>query len=480
MIGDILFNASLLFAKNNVTLNDLELPRRPIGVTGKNSTQLTLTATTSDQTVPLANVGSIGYVIISNLKPSLIDAPAAPVITNVELPATPTPTVTNVGTAGSTTVTYKAVGIMANGDVMIPSGSATTTTSNVVIANAAQNTVAASGTPANNDTVTVNGHVYTFKTTLTGAADEVHINGQDGSMTNLQSAINASGGVAGTDYGTGTVANTDVTAGAVGAVTAHTIYLTAIATGSTGNTYTLTKSGANLSVGAALFSWNYNHLAFVETFTPDHYDIYRTVSPTSPSTTGKIGTVASVGIGNSVLFDDVGLTGDGSSVPTDPADASTWTYKIVAVQADGSFTNAGSAGSTSTGRALITVNNYNVLTWTPVEDAVSYKIYRTVSGGTPSTTGRVVAAEATITQVTDSNNVTHMQAFDQGGTGDGTSATSGSPFDFSIKFSLDGGTLYPVVLRGQDFIIDRFNGASSIHYKALFNNSDFQITIIEA
>jgi hypothetical protein len=115
----------------------------------------------------------------------------------------------------------------------------------------ATQTVGASGTPANNDTVTVNGRVYTYKTTLTGAANEVHINGQDGSLTNLQSAINASGGVAGTDYGTGTTANADVTAGAV---SSHAITLTAKVYGSAGNSLTLAKSGANLSVGGASFS----------------------------------------------------------------------------------------------------------------------------------------------------------------------------------------------------------------------------------
>lgn len=65
---------------------------------------------------------------------------------------------------------------------------------------------------SNNDTVTVDGRVYTFKTTLTGAADEVKI-GADAatSLDNLKAAINDSG-TQGTNYGVGTTAHTTVTA----------------------------------------------------------------------------------------------------------------------------------------------------------------------------------------------------------------------------------------------------------------------------
>lgn len=120
---------------------------------------------------------------------------------------------------------------------------------------AATDTVSASAAPSNNDTVTVNGQVYTFKTSLTGAAYEIHINGQDGSLTNLRSAINNSGGTPGTDYGTGTVANLYVTAGSV---VTHAITLTAISLGTAGNAFTLAKSGANLGIGAGTFSGGIN------------------------------------------------------------------------------------------------------------------------------------------------------------------------------------------------------------------------------
>jgi hypothetical protein len=76
------------------------------------------------------------------------------------------------------------------------------------------------GTFGNNETVTITGpagaKVYTFKTVLTGVANEVLIGASAAaSHTNLTAAINATAG-AGTTYGTGTVANVDVTAETVG------------------------------------------------------------------------------------------------------------------------------------------------------------------------------------------------------------------------------------------------------------------------
>jgi hypothetical protein len=64
----------------------------------------------------------------------------------------------------------------------------------------------------NNDTVTINGQVYKFVTTLSGAANEVLIGPDPGTTAvHLYEAINGGPNI-GTDYGTGTVANTGVTA----------------------------------------------------------------------------------------------------------------------------------------------------------------------------------------------------------------------------------------------------------------------------
>jgi len=66
--------------------------------------------------------------------------------------------------------------------------------------------------PANNNTVTINGRTYTYKNTLTGAADEILIGANVmATLFNTKAAWNAEAG-AGTLYGTGTTVNADIAA----------------------------------------------------------------------------------------------------------------------------------------------------------------------------------------------------------------------------------------------------------------------------
>lgn len=112
----------------------------------------------------------------------------------------------------------------------------------------AEGTLTASGVFSNNDTVTIGGYVYTFKTTLTGAAFEVLIGANAAaSLDNLKSAINASAG-AGTTYGTGTYAHPDVTATTN---TDTTQLVVARLAGTNGNSIATTETGANCAWGAA-------------------------------------------------------------------------------------------------------------------------------------------------------------------------------------------------------------------------------------
>ena len=113
---------------------------------------------------------------------------------------------------------------------------------------AASGTLTASGTPANNDTVTIGTRVYTWKTTLTGAADEVLIGGSASvALDNIKLAITA-GATAGTNYGLGTSANELVTATTN---TATTQLFVSLEEGLGGNTIQTTESGSNTSFGAA-------------------------------------------------------------------------------------------------------------------------------------------------------------------------------------------------------------------------------------
>jgi len=101
------------------------------------------------------------------------------------------------------------------------------------------------GQPANNDTVTLDGKVYTWKTALTGAANEVLIGASAAlSRDNLVLAITGGAG-AGTNYGTGTLAHTTVTASA----NAGNMNVTALRDGPGGNAITTTESGTNTSFG---------------------------------------------------------------------------------------------------------------------------------------------------------------------------------------------------------------------------------------
>lgn len=105
--------------------------------------------------------------------------------------------------------------------------------------------------PANNDTVTIDTTVYTYKTTLTGAAYEVLIGASAAAaLDNLKSAINATAG-AGTTYGTGTVAHPTVYAITN---TNTTQVVVAKLGGTAGNSIASTEVSAQLSWGGATLS----------------------------------------------------------------------------------------------------------------------------------------------------------------------------------------------------------------------------------
>lgn len=109
-------------------------------------------------------------------------------------------------------------------------------------------TITFADVPANNGTVTIGSRVYTFKTTLTGAANEVLIGANvTASATNLRSALNGQTG-AGSLYGTGTVAHADVGgSNAAGVLTVFTRRHMETAP-------SLAKSGTNPTLSAAALS----------------------------------------------------------------------------------------------------------------------------------------------------------------------------------------------------------------------------------
>lgn len=116
---------------------------------------------------------------------------------------------------------------------------------------AASGLLTASSIVSDGETVTVDGVIYTFKTTLTGAAFEVLIGVSTATaLANLKSAMNLTGTI-GTDYGTGTTKH-PTTGG--GTLTSTTLVLNANTVGTAGNSITTTETGANLSFGAVTLS----------------------------------------------------------------------------------------------------------------------------------------------------------------------------------------------------------------------------------
>lgn len=120
-------------------------------------------------------------------------------------------------------------------------------------------TLTFSGQPSNNDTVTIEGVVYTFKTTLTGAANEVKISAVNlaDTIVNLRNAINKGAGI-GSRYGLGTVHHPDISATA----TSTTLVATALFPGTSGNSFAKAESGTSTSWdaggGSTLFSGGAN------------------------------------------------------------------------------------------------------------------------------------------------------------------------------------------------------------------------------
>ena len=110
---------------------------------------------------------------------------------------------------------------------------------------------------ADGETVTINGKVYTFQSTLTNVDGNVKIAATLAlSLVNLKNAINRDGsGVAGTDFATATTAHTTVTCTTA---TATTIVIRAILYGTVGNAYGTTETCTNASWGGATMSGGSN------------------------------------------------------------------------------------------------------------------------------------------------------------------------------------------------------------------------------
>ncbi len=89
-----------------------------------------------------------------------------------------------------------------------------------------------------------------------------------------------------------------------------------------------------------------------------------------------------------------------SVTPAGTTGASTWTYKVVAVNAD-QTSIASAAVSTSTGNATLTAGNTNNIVWAAISGATAYQLYRTAVATSPTTTGLIATVGASVLQFND-------------------------------------------------------------------------------
>jgi hypothetical protein len=154
------------------------------------------------------------------------------------------------------TVTFGANAFRASNNGEALAGHITVDLSAVSTAATGVLTITSGQNAGNDETVVIGARTYTFKTALTGAANEVLIGAdRSASGANLAAAINAGSG-AGTTYGTGTVAHADVTAANASGVVTITAKLKGTAANSIATTETMAEgawgastmaSGANAS-----------------------------------------------------------------------------------------------------------------------------------------------------------------------------------------------------------------------------------------
>lgn len=167
-----------------------------------------------------------------------------------------------------------------------------------------------SGVISDGDTVTLGAVVYTFKTTLSGAAYEVAINGSTANaLSNLKAAIGLTG-VAGTNYGTGTLIHQFITAGTL---TSTTLALTAKNSGTGGNSLaTTTTSGVISFGGSTLLGGGNTNRIVIAGFLPQGYNGIYNVSTIVDANTFTVGATNNSGLLN-LTFDPGTATQFGSS-----------------------------------------------------------------------------------------------------------------------------------------------------------------------
>jgi hypothetical protein len=131
--------------------------------------------------------------------------------------------------------------------------------------------------------------------------------------------------------------------------------------------------------------------------------------------------------------------------------ATAYSYEVVAVDERGNRSAASPAGSTSTGNATLGGGNGNRLTWTEVPGAVGYDIYRTASGGSPASIGKI-ATQVVAPPFDDmgaAGDLTSPPTVNQTGVGDAEDVTDLRDLTTQLEVSGGSGSLGGVLVEAQ-------------------------------
>ena len=242
--------AAQLYPRVNLLVKQIASLRVPTDVTAANHNNLTITAQGWPNDQQTLNPAWISGVLDTSNALSLNGVQRIP-RRWTEDPAT--------GTAGwGLQLNGSLVGLVVNGASGAYPGQVTLLTQLngqgqlqgfATTATAASGALTSTANYADGETVTIGGVTYTFRATLTGAANEVHVGSSEAaSLASLTCAINASGCVQGTDYGWGTVYNLAAQAANNGA---HVLTVTAVTAGIGGNGVATSTTAAHASWSAA-------------------------------------------------------------------------------------------------------------------------------------------------------------------------------------------------------------------------------------
>jgi hypothetical protein len=102
-----------------------------------------------------------------------------------------------------------------------------------------------------------------------------------------------------------------------------------------------------------------------------------------------LGTPVTKHVKGGIVVIALSTPGSPTVTPQGTPGSTTWGYKVSAFSESGE-TLASSQGQTTSGAATLDGTNFNKVSWSAVSGAVKYAVYRSTSGGNPSSTGKIV------------------------------------------------------------------------------------------